>query len=158
MMAKSDDLPLFCAELPPRSGSDTVHYTYGWIVSFDEVFEGLAPQNILEPAESPTGCITYRWETRGYAAKYAGARPKVFAVRDPKSCAVVLSIATSYSTEKEALVSDDAYRAACWDCVGLPVEKKDREGKWFRLPVLEVPEGYPYDASPVPTARHLAYF
>ncbi|KAF7334858.1 hypothetical protein MSAN_02362100 [Mycena sanguinolenta] len=139
-------------ELPPRSGSDTVHYKYGWIVSFDEVFEGLAPQNILEPAESPTGCI------RGYAAKYAGARPKVFAVRDPKSCAVVLSIATSYSTEKEVLVGDDAYRAACWDCIGLPVEKKDREGKWFRLPVLEVPDGYRCDASPVPTARHLVYF
>jgi hypothetical protein len=81
----------------------------------------------------------------------------VFAVRDPKSCAVVLSIATSYSTDKDALVSDGAYRAACWDCVGLPVEK-DREGKWFRLPVLEVPEGYSYDASPVPTAKHLAYF
>ncbi|KAJ7870541.1 hypothetical protein B0H13DRAFT_2280592 [Mycena leptocephala] len=83
------------------------------------------------------------------------ARPKAFAVRDPKCCAVVLSITTSRSTEKEALVSDDAYRAACWDCVGLPVEKKDREGKWFRLLVLEVPEGYPYGASPVPTARHL---
>ncbi|KAJ7074249.1 hypothetical protein C8F01DRAFT_1099796 [Mycena amicta] len=87
-----------------------------------------------------------------------GAWPDLDAVLDPQSCAVVLRIACTWSAETMALIDDEGYRTACWECMGFPVEKRNREGMWFRLPILKVPDGYTYDAAQMPTCRHLAYF
>ncbi|KAJ7443966.1 hypothetical protein B0H11DRAFT_1931392 [Mycena galericulata] len=155
--------PLMCNdENPPKPvgsiderGLKTPPYAYGWIAPYQKLLDAAEDVMGEVPETLQIPFVWTRWNALGHADTYgSGMRPELRGLRDKRTEAVLVYIATNDSIDMIKLAtSDRAFRDACKESLGNP-KLLHRGAMWFRVDMEVVPENYDYEFGGYRTTRH----